>query len=750
MSNEQQQQKMNSLKEKNQIYKLFCQNGYTKSYDEFKKEIENFLNSEETRNLLNGDFSELSDEILEMIAGGIVNPKRVITTSIATLLATCTVGPSAGAINWGWLKEYLPKWVPYNQNSQQNVPNNSPQNVPNNSSHEVSDLSKAKKAINKLENFLKNSPSSRDFSLNLQFVNKCLDICSKLGNTIQNEKTASKFMTNFATNIEEAINNQKQLYQIELLFDNLDEFIRMTKLIDSVKNFMQTEAKKNNVDIKDQLKKFEQTAEDLYYNPHIFLSNFEILINQVIDSANNDSFNIPNDNSYIEAMETIFSHIADFNKVNSLLNKANIVAFKKPKSNHSFFSNLYALEYNIIKSGKYKGSDWADFLSKYEKAIETAINKENMEYATHLFAAIIQSENAIDLTYKLTPWIPKNESEDIKSLIDSLRNAIYENTIRGDVDSIEDFLSKYQSPVNEAVNSRNSEKIKSLINEMNTHQTIANKKINNEVKNNYNGFEIINSEDMEKQMDEEDENVDSKNLKSFNLEVEQNQENMKENASNVSLNEEELQELKELEDQIDEEDENVDNEELKFLNSETEKNQENIEKEKEKFKKLQKEANKFSNLLNQYNNEQLSKKDLKDLTNEQKNNASKSTKKQRKNMKIIKNVKNKNVSEEEKKIMRLNTIVKLIGLKQNKLMTISAAIKQKQHEILRLRASAQKTNSQINTTKDTTSVAGLNNNKNDAKDKVKKLNDEIKNLKQESTTLMQEISNLQNSLKQIK
>ncbi len=91
MSDEEQRQKMNSLEDKNQIYKLFCENGYTKTYDEFEKEMEVFLNSEDSKKLMNNDFGELSDEMLEMIAGG-VNVKRAVTAGIATLLTTFTIG----------------------------------------------------------------------------------------------------------------------------------------------------------------------------------------------------------------------------------------------------------------------------------------------------------------------------------------------------------------------------------------------------------------------------------------------------------------------------------------------------------------------------------------------------------------------------------------------------------------------------------------------------------------------------------
>lgn len=91
MSDEQQRQKMNSLEDKSQIYKLFCENGYTKTYNEFETEMSVFLNSEDSKKLINNNFDELSDEMLEMMAGG-VNTKQAVTAGIATLLTTFTIG----------------------------------------------------------------------------------------------------------------------------------------------------------------------------------------------------------------------------------------------------------------------------------------------------------------------------------------------------------------------------------------------------------------------------------------------------------------------------------------------------------------------------------------------------------------------------------------------------------------------------------------------------------------------------------
>ena len=91
MSDEQQRQKLNSLNDKTQIYNLFCQNRYTKSFDDFEKELEVFLNSEDIKRLMNNDFGELSDEMLEMVAGG-VGVKQFVTAGLATLLTAVSVG----------------------------------------------------------------------------------------------------------------------------------------------------------------------------------------------------------------------------------------------------------------------------------------------------------------------------------------------------------------------------------------------------------------------------------------------------------------------------------------------------------------------------------------------------------------------------------------------------------------------------------------------------------------------------------
>lgn len=91
ISDKQEGKKLNSLKDKNEIYKLFCENGYKKSYNKFEEEIKAFLNSEDSKNLINNNFDELSDDMLEMVAGGL-SAKQAVTSGIATLLITFTIG----------------------------------------------------------------------------------------------------------------------------------------------------------------------------------------------------------------------------------------------------------------------------------------------------------------------------------------------------------------------------------------------------------------------------------------------------------------------------------------------------------------------------------------------------------------------------------------------------------------------------------------------------------------------------------
>ena len=92
--NDKQREKMTSSKDIGSAYELFCKNGYSKSLDEFKVEMNNFLSSADGQKIMNNDFNELSDEMLEMVAGG-VNVKQIATTCVAALMATFCI---SGAI----------------------------------------------------------------------------------------------------------------------------------------------------------------------------------------------------------------------------------------------------------------------------------------------------------------------------------------------------------------------------------------------------------------------------------------------------------------------------------------------------------------------------------------------------------------------------------------------------------------------------------------------------------------------------
>ena len=86
---------MNSLNDQRKIYDLFCNNGYEKSFDDFKTEMEDFLHSEDSLKIINNNFDELSDEILELVAGGF-NIKLTAKVGIATLMSAFTLAASVG------------------------------------------------------------------------------------------------------------------------------------------------------------------------------------------------------------------------------------------------------------------------------------------------------------------------------------------------------------------------------------------------------------------------------------------------------------------------------------------------------------------------------------------------------------------------------------------------------------------------------------------------------------------------------
>ena len=89
LSDNKQMEKMNSLNDQRKIYDLFCHNGYEKSFYDFKTEMEDFLYSEDSLKIINNNFDELSDEILELVAGGF-NIKLTAKVGIATLMRAFT------------------------------------------------------------------------------------------------------------------------------------------------------------------------------------------------------------------------------------------------------------------------------------------------------------------------------------------------------------------------------------------------------------------------------------------------------------------------------------------------------------------------------------------------------------------------------------------------------------------------------------------------------------------------------------
>ena len=80
---------LNFLKDKHKIYGLFCKNGYKKDFDSFEKELNEFLGSDEVKRVLDGEYFELSDEMLEMVSGGFALRKFVVG-GVISLMAVST------------------------------------------------------------------------------------------------------------------------------------------------------------------------------------------------------------------------------------------------------------------------------------------------------------------------------------------------------------------------------------------------------------------------------------------------------------------------------------------------------------------------------------------------------------------------------------------------------------------------------------------------------------------------------------
>ena len=84
---------LNFLKDKQKIYELFCESGYTKDFCDFEKELDEFLNSDEIKGVLRGDCLELSDDMLEMVSGGFAL-RKFIVGGVVGLMAVCALGIS--------------------------------------------------------------------------------------------------------------------------------------------------------------------------------------------------------------------------------------------------------------------------------------------------------------------------------------------------------------------------------------------------------------------------------------------------------------------------------------------------------------------------------------------------------------------------------------------------------------------------------------------------------------------------------
>ena len=80
---------LNFLKDRHKVYELFCKNGYKKNFYDFEKELNEFLDSDEIKRLLRGEYLELSDEMLERVLGGFAL-RKFIVGGIIGLMAVST------------------------------------------------------------------------------------------------------------------------------------------------------------------------------------------------------------------------------------------------------------------------------------------------------------------------------------------------------------------------------------------------------------------------------------------------------------------------------------------------------------------------------------------------------------------------------------------------------------------------------------------------------------------------------------
>ena len=90
---------LNFSKDISQIYQLFRENGYTKDFGSFEKELNEFLNSAEIQELVDKGHYELSGEMLENVSGGAGAFRRALVGGVATLMAALSLSASATTLH---------------------------------------------------------------------------------------------------------------------------------------------------------------------------------------------------------------------------------------------------------------------------------------------------------------------------------------------------------------------------------------------------------------------------------------------------------------------------------------------------------------------------------------------------------------------------------------------------------------------------------------------------------------------------
>lgn len=85
MTDSDQRDEFNGLDNSQDVYEFFCQKGYREDFETFEDEMKTFLQSAEARKIVNNfDSFTLSDEMLDMVAGG-VNVRGILTNAISNL-----------------------------------------------------------------------------------------------------------------------------------------------------------------------------------------------------------------------------------------------------------------------------------------------------------------------------------------------------------------------------------------------------------------------------------------------------------------------------------------------------------------------------------------------------------------------------------------------------------------------------------------------------------------------------------------